>query len=193
MTRVTRSILPFAFAVALAAEGCSSARAPQPVPYVPESSYEPTSPEAEQRTVASHDDIRRLDIPMHDPALVRFRQAPGDLLGNRNRAIQRKPPSRQLLSQGLAFVVGHGDEGLSLLGLPDLVKDPDVGMIERGRGLRLQDEALALETIALRLDRDEVRRKELEGDEPVELEVARLEDDPLAPWEASNRSPPCIL
>ncbi len=72
MTGVARSTLPFAFAVALAAAGCSSARAPQPVPYVPESSYEPTSPEAEQRSLPVTDqDLRildRADAILSDPA-----------------------------------------------------------------------------------------------------------------------------
>ena len=70
MTRVTRSFLPFA--VALVAAGYSCARTPQPVAYVPESSYEPTSVEAEQRSQPVTDqDLRileRADAILSDPA-----------------------------------------------------------------------------------------------------------------------------
>lgn len=70
MTGVTRSIL--AFAVGLVAAGCGSARVPQPVPYVPDSSYTPTSPEAEQRSQpVSDQDLRILDRAgeiLSDPA-----------------------------------------------------------------------------------------------------------------------------
>jgi hypothetical protein len=51
-----------AFSVALAAAGCSSARAPHPASYVPPSAYKPTSPEAEQRDLpVTTQDLRILE------------------------------------------------------------------------------------------------------------------------------------
>ncbi len=113
--------------------------------------------------------------------LMRFREAAGDLLHDRNRFLERKRPALHPLPESLALVVRHGDEGLALLGLTDLVDDADVGMIEGGRGFRLLDEALAQETIARGFARDVMGGKKLEGDQPVELEIARLEDDAHTP------------
>jgi len=70
MTRVTRFILPFAVALVAAGYGCARTR--EPVPSVPEPSYEPTSVEAEQRSQPVTDqDLRileRADATLSDPA-----------------------------------------------------------------------------------------------------------------------------
>ena len=62
MSRKTCAILPFLIAVALATTGCSHVRAHQPAPYVPQSAYTPTSPEAEQKDQpVTAEDLRILD------------------------------------------------------------------------------------------------------------------------------------
>jgi hypothetical protein len=72
MTRNTRTLLPIVFAVALATAGCSTAPKPQPAPYVPNSAYIPTSPEAEQKDQPVTDEdlkiLDRADAILSDPA-----------------------------------------------------------------------------------------------------------------------------
>jgi hypothetical protein len=71
MTRVTRAILPTTITAALALTGCSSDQVPQPAPYVPNSAYIPTSPEAERRDrPVTAEDLRileRADAILSDP------------------------------------------------------------------------------------------------------------------------------
>ena len=62
MSRKICAILPLVIAVALATTGCSSVRSHQPAPYVPKTSYTPTSPEAEQKDQpVTNEDLRILD------------------------------------------------------------------------------------------------------------------------------------
>ena len=65
----------------------------------------------------------------------------------------------------------HGDEGLAVL-LADVVNRADVGMVQRGRGLRF-----ALKTVErLRIARD-IFGQEFQRDEAVQARVLGLVDD----------------
>src|SRR6266850_7707614 len=97
MTRATHAILPMAFTLAFGAAGCSSARAPQPAPYVSASAYKPTSAEAEQRDLpVTTQDLAILDQAdniLSDPAKWNHRDdricTPGDTIWSLFCALQR--------------------------------------------------------------------------------------------------------
>ena len=97
MRRATHAILPMAFTLACGAAGCSSARAPQPAPYVSSSAYKPTSAEAEQRDLpVTTQDLAILDHAdniLSDPAKWNRRDdricTPGDTTWSLFCALQR--------------------------------------------------------------------------------------------------------
>jgi hypothetical protein len=86
-------------------------------------------------------DIRRFDVAMDDAGVVRRSDAARDLdddverLGNGQRA------TLDALLERLAFVMRHREKHATVRRLIDLVDGADVGMIECGSGLRLDDQA----------------------------------------------------
>ena len=72
----------------------------------------------------------------------------------------------------LPLAEGHGDEQPAVLRLVDLVDGADVGVIDRRGGA-----GLAQEPALVRLVGAAVGGEELEGDQPLELEVLRLVHD----------------
>ena len=90
------------------------------------------------------DDVRRLDVAMHDPFRVREVERLGDLRDDVADLLERqRPPLREHFLQVLSLDVLHGDERHARwLVLTDVVDGDDRGMIEDAGGLRLAHEAL---------------------------------------------------
>jgi hypothetical protein len=76
----------------------------------------------DRRLVRDDEDVRRLEIPVHDAGLVRRLQRRGDLAGDRQRARRRQR----------AVVVHHLAEGAPLQELHDEVVQAVVGLAEVG-------------------------------------------------------------
>ena len=118
------------------------------------------------------EDVRRLDVPVDEPAVVRRVERARDLL----QQVERLPePERPLLLQQRAQVdaldVAHGDVEEAVR-LARVVDRDDVRVVERGGDLRLADEALAEGVVA-----GQRRRHQLERDLPPQLHVLGLVDD----------------
>src|SRR6185295_17961431 len=126
--------------------------------------------------VGGDDDVGGLDVAVDDPPLVGAGEAGGDLPGDLDGLAEGERTALDAVAQRLALVERHGDEQRAVLGLADLVDGAEVRMVERRGGLGLADEAplLLLGSAAL-------RGEELQGDEPVEPQVARLVHDAHAP------------
>ena len=99
-----------------------------------------------------------------------------------------------MVEQGPALHVLHDDEGVRAF-LPDVVYRGDVGVVERGEGARLQQEALLGHFVG-----EVLLRQELDRDHPAEVDVQGLVDGALpAPPQrlqdlvARNQRPPCQL
>ena len=117
------------------------------------------------------EDVRGLDVAMDDSLGVRGVEGVGDLDGER-RAGCRVPAAdrRSGASAWHAIEILHGDEGFAVL-LADVVNGADVGMVERGSGLRLALEAGQ----RLRIAGDFVGQ-ELQGHEAVQARVLGFVD-----------------
>jgi hypothetical protein len=121
-------------------------------------------------------DVVGLHVAVDDAAAVGIAEGPRDLaddacdLGGRERAL----PAHSL-AQALAVHVRHHevDEAGSFL---DEMDGDDVGMAQSGCGARLTEKPLF--RVGLR---GELGRKELDGDQALERDVARQEDDPHPP------------
>ena len=118
------------------------------------------------------EDVRRLDVAVHDAARVRGLEGIGDLR-RRDRAASRacSGPAAEPVPQRLALEQLHGDERLALV-LADVVDRADVGVLERGgrAGLALQP----LERLRVPA---QLLRQELQRHAAAELQVLRLVDD----------------
>ncbi len=118
------------------------------------------------RPSAVEEDVRRLQVTMDEAALVRVREARGDLLRDpaglpvRQRAAGREPVLERAARQVLE------DHVRALVCLPVVEELADVGMRERGDRPRLPLEAGAVG----------VGRDQLDGDPPSELAVLREPD-----------------
>ncbi len=78
---------------------------------------------------------------MHDAVPVRLGETPRHLQGDVEHLVERQRAARDPLRQGLAAVVGHGDEDLAVLGLFDLMDGAQVRVIERRGGARFTEKA----------------------------------------------------
>ena len=116
------------------------------------------------------ENICRLDVSMDDALGVRGIQCVGYIDGDGEKKIEFHRSAGDGVLQRLAFKALHGDEGLAIF-LADVVNGANVGMIQRGGGLRF-----ALETReGLRVFGD-IFREEFEGDEAVQAGVFRFID-----------------
>ena len=118
-------------------------------------------------------DVRRLDIAMHHAARVRATDSTRDLHGDMDCIVERQASAFQAGLHGLAVIERHDDEQLPVFSLANLENRADVGIVERRRGARLDEEAL----LRCRLFA-QVWRQELQGHMTVEPSVVRLVNDP---------------
>ncbi len=88
---------------------------------------------------AGDEDIRRLDVAMHDARRVRGIQGIGDFNGQRQRGFQFQRFLRHALPQRHSLHELHGDEDVAVL-LADFVNCADVGMVEHRQRARLAPE-----------------------------------------------------
>ncbi len=87
-------------------------------------------------TTIGDKNIPGLDVAMNDALGVCRVQRVGDFDGERQQRVQfHRTPGDQVL-QGHALQIFHGDERLAVF-LANVVNGADVGMVQRGRGLRL--------------------------------------------------------
>ena len=84
------------------------------------------------------------------------------------------------MAQGHAIQKFHGDERLSVL-FADIVNGADVGMIQRGCGLRFTFETGEHLRVA-----GDVRREKLQRDETVQARILRFVDCPYHRHRASR-------
>ncbi len=125
--------------------------------------------------VARAHHVRRLQVPVHDPLVVRRRQR----LRQRHRHGEQvglcHAPGRDERVEGLPLDQLHGQER-DAVRLLDRMDGDDVGMIDRRDGARL-----ALESLQAIGVPGQGRRQRLEGDGPPERRVDRLEHDSHPP------------
>src|SRR5439155_17733909 len=80
------------------------------------------------------DDIRGLDVAVHDVVSVSRGKSSGDLDCEVERFANGDHSARNFLREGLAIVVLHHDEKLAVFGLFESMDDAYIGMIESGCG-----------------------------------------------------------
>ena len=106
------------------------------------------------------EDVRRLQIAVHDAAAVQRRQRRQDRQLRRRRLGDGHGPAGQPLGERLAVEQFHAEERLPLV-FADVEQLADVRMADGSRGARLAKEALAhlrLRRAKDRLDRDRPRQ-----------------------------------
>ena len=109
--------------------------------------------------------IRRLDVPVHDPLGVGRFERIGDLKAERQQLVHFHGLPAHLLRQGLALQQLHDDEVPPFV-LFNGVDGADVRVIERGSGARLALEALQQLAVL-----GHFRRKKLQGHAAAELGI----------------------
>ena len=146
--------------------------------------------------LVGQDEVRGLQVTMHDTMRVRFLERLGNLAGQLEHPRGRQRALGRRVEQRLARHVLHDDAG-SAIELGELVDLADVGMIERRRRLGLPAEPLVGHRIVLQPPRDE-----LDGDRTLERPVlgqkhlahatrAQAPDDAVAnDWLEHNSSGP---
>ncbi len=122
--------------------------------------------------IAREHQVRGLDVAVDDPGAMGFGQSLCHLDGNVERVIDGKWSAPDALRQRLAFVVGHDEIELPVVGFADVVDGADIRMVQ-GRGrLGFLDESLFRRLVARQLG-----RKKLERGEAVEAGVPDLIDE----------------
>ncbi len=129
-------------------------------------------PEIEQLRLPAIGDenVRGLDVTMHDPASVRGVQGVGDLQRVLDGRVQLDRSALEQLVEGHAFEILHDDERLAGV-LVDVVDGADVRMVERRCG-----PCFALEPLERAGRSDVCGRQQLDRDGSQQLRVFRLED-----------------
>src|SRR5271169_3198692 len=117
------------------------------------------------------EDVRRLDVAMHDSSGMSGVECVGDLDGEREKDLCFQRTSRNAVSQGHAIQKFHSDERLAVL-LAKIVDGANIGVVQRGCGLRF-----ALKAGECLLIPGNVLRQELEGDKAMEAGVLGFVDD----------------
>jgi hypothetical protein len=89
---------------------------------------------------ACDEDVRRLDIAVHDSFGVRGLECVGDGDGDFQQSFQLEVPARDAVLESFPFQAFHGDESAPILSA-DVVDGANVGMIQRRGRLRFALEA----------------------------------------------------
>ena len=109
------------------------------------------------------EDIRWLDVAVHDALFVRCFESLGDVYRDFEHAIDRKRAFLKQLFQRFAIQELHRDEGTATF-FGDLVDGANVGMVQRGSCAcftpkALENRAIVGEAIRQELKRDEAPKK----------------------------------
>jgi hypothetical protein len=118
-------------------------------------------------------DVRRLDVTVHDAALVRIREAVGDLAHDLHRLERAHALVRQARSQVGAVDELHGKVRHAVV-IAAVERRDHVRVIQLAGGLGLEEEALAVLVRALRIVGDD---DGLQRHGAVEVRVLGLVDD----------------
>ena len=122
--------------------------------------------------VGAEEDVRRLDVAVHEPGVMCGVQAVGDVGHDRGRLLRReRPGGGDPLAQVVAVDEPHGDVRAPIA-LAVVVDRNDVGVLDRRRGSRLAQEALANARIP-----EQSRRDHLQRHGAVEAQLRGLVDD----------------
>ena len=116
-----------------------------------------------------NDDVRGLDVAMHDVARVSRAEPPGNLNGEVQRFADGNQTARQFLSEGFSLVVPHDDEQLVVFGFFQPVDHADIGMIQRRSGPCFAQQAFFVPGTD-----GKIRRQEFQRDGALELYVERF-------------------
>ena len=122
--------------------------------------------------VGSNHDVAGLDVAMDGPGVVGTGEAVRHLEHQPGCLRRRNRPALEPRLQRLAVDERHRDERAPVRQLLDVVNRADVGVIERGRGAGFGNEAPPGVLVPHQL-----RRQELQRDEPAEPQVLGLVDD----------------
>ncbi len=117
-----------------------------------------------------HQHVPGLEVPVHDPALVRGSQSLRDLSSQIEHLRRRNRTPPDPLVEAVPAIARHDDEQLARRGFTDLVNVADVDVVEGGGGLGFLDEAMSGGRVG-----DSVGRQELQRDGPAESQVLGLE------------------
>jgi hypothetical protein len=116
-------------------------------------------------------DVRRLDVAMDQPRLMRGAQSLGNFLADAHDLIDGQPLRFLPVSiERLALQEGHGNEGNAVV-LADFVDRANEIACDTGGGTGFAQEALAILRVAGNL-----RLHDLQGDAALEVDVLRLVD-----------------
>ena len=122
--------------------------------------------------VGAEQDVGGLDVAVDEPGIVRGVERVGHMGHDRRRVLRReRPGGGDPLAQIVAVDEPHGDVRPSVA-LAVVVDRDDVGVLDRRRGTRLAQEALANAWIAEQPGRDDLQR-----DGTVETQLRGLVDD----------------
>ena len=127
-------------------------------------------PEVEHlhRAVGRDLDVRRLQIAMDDPLLVRRFERLGDLLRDRQRFVERNRLRARCDRASVVALDQFQDERVRLAAVLEPVDRADVRMVQRGEHLRFALEARE----AIRIARERVGQ-DLQRDVAIQLRIAR--------------------
>ena len=117
-----------------------------------------------------HENVRRLDVAVHDPFRVRGVQRIGNLHSHIQQRIGGHRLSADLMLQRLSFQKFHRQEGLAVRFL-DVVNRADVRVVESGGGARFSLEPLQRLAVFRKFFRQKLQR-----DQPAEFCVLGLID-----------------
>ena len=130
-----------------------------------------------------HENVRGLDIAMHDALRVRGVQRVGDLDPEIDNLVNLEHAAGQSIVERLAFHPFHDDERLALV-FADVVDRADVRVVQRGGGSRLDAKPLNGLAVSHQFLWDE-----LERDLPAETIVLSAVDDAHAAGAELMRDP----
>ena len=106
---------------------------------------------------------------MHDVARMSHSQPSCDLDGQVERLANGDRSAREFLRESFSLVVAHDDEELAVFGLFDPVNHADVGMIQRGSGARLAEQAFSVAVA-----HGGIRGQEFQRYGTLQLQIERL-------------------
>ncbi len=110
-------------------------------------------------------DVRRLNVAMHDAFAVRRVQGVGDLNGEIEQFLQFRTMPRREPVQRLALNELHGDERFAIR-IADFIDRADVGVVQRRRGACLEFERLERLLVP-----GQAPGEELQGNAPAEIKI----------------------